>query len=737
MKLSFYQIPTLFVDNASYLGELIELENTEVNVDLRNISNISLLLPNEFEKYNYIKVEYKNKDYFYLLDTWDYYNNEKLTFRYKIDIIRTLHESNHLSNEVTVQRSSTLLDMNNKQLHYFWKNQSTKLGADLIKNYFDASPNYSPRDIVQRAWGNTKWVYVWLQPSIIKQATTTTGQIPYQYYFDRSSREDYITVNSYEIPLNRETYRYKWSILVGTKEGSFVMGSQSAPFGEGVSFWNDYPINQLYYVQDLNRWYRYEAYTRTDWVVLRGPTGSKSVRLKVQGFRPEAEFEQNIQRTYFNDLPIVPLGDASTNLHCLVFPTKTITVERQILIGVLGADIITKTFYWGIENFLPYIFDVESENSWGPMIADIKISNVSPVFGDSKTYRLESDDGVNPKIIIPASVPGTSINDLAGLNTLYINNQAATVDGETITLISPDNQNIIYPALRYKQEDLVELQSPFTLPTTNKQNVVFKKYYLSIAEDRVELDIPLLNSDGATQLYMYDDIGPGRNNTIVGFANPDLPIQERIYYLLRSPSSLFLSRDNTLPIFTSSYAAYSADNKNFIQQAELQRKTALYQGLVSGSAGASGSAITYENPAAGMLSATGEAANAVIRYQSEKKLFNWQLDNLKSASGSYKAASSTISLMLSLGLMRIWLEEYETDELDINIYNRLIDDIGFEYFDYSYTLSKIIEAMLQERNNKYYLQARLTGITAPYEDISLPLINILYDTLLKGVNIFI
>mgnify|MGYP001276820829 CR=1 FL=1 len=238
MKITFYQIAKLFPNNSTYLGELIELKTLEVNVDLSNISRINLLLDNDYQNYNYIKVAITENDYYYyFLETWTYYNSQKLKFQFKIDIIRTLQEKGLLNHEVNVLRYSNILEMTDEQKAYFWKNQETKLSSAQIKKYDMARIKYSDDDEVQRVWGNMKWLYVWLQPKKTQSIELGGKPYVYQYSFTKQIKEHIIETTSDQLPLDLMAYN--------------SAGSEPTPG------WYDYPVGQVYYCTDTQKYYRF------------------------------------------------------------------------------------------------------------------------------------------------------------------------------------------------------------------------------------------------------------------------------------------------------------------------------------------------------------------------------------------------------------------------------------------------------------------------------------------------
>ena len=102
----------------------------------------------------------------------------------------------------------------------------------------------------------------------------------------------------------------------------------------------------------------------------------------------------------------------------------------------------------------------------------------------------------------------------------------------------------------------------------------------------------------------------------------------------------------------------------------------------------------------------------------------------------HKAAAATVSFMLSLDIYDLWVETYTSNEFDIDLYNALINDVGFSYYNYQYSLQSIINNAHVGSSDKKYLQAIITGFTNNPKP-NLPLINILTQQLQEGVNIYL
>lgn len=710
MNITFYQVAKLFPNNSTYLGKLIELHTEEVNTNMSNMSKVSLLLDNKYQDYNYIKVAKSENDYYYyFLESYDYYNEGKTRFNYKIDIVRTLQEKNEINHDVNVVQYSNVLDkMTPKQQIYFWKNQQTKLGSEQIEKYSPASIKYSPVTDVQDVWGNIKWLYVWLQPK--QTASVDLGGNPYvyQYSFKKYIREKIINVLSTDLQIGKVWYDEAWN--------------------DPETGWNTYPVGQVYYCTDTNAYYRFVEEPAPN----RGNIWSDMLFPRYKRYLKQIkDFNKKNYEYYFHEIPNVQMTNMPNSLYCMVLPLADILVEREWLLDD-KRYYSWKTLNWGVDNIIPYLFDVNGDNNWNDWIVDIKLSLIPPFDMTDKDYEFRVDASTNmPKLSIPYTTPG---RDFSPIKTL----QYATTSTEEGVIKEND---IFFPFLRYKPAHLMEIDSNFTLPVVNQENVVFKKYYLSIVEERRELDIPKLREDKATQLFYYEDLQPGRTNIAFGYAPKYNNRKMIIYYLLHSPSTIFLDRDTSLPIFTTNYQSYLANNKNFVQQAQLQRNSELAQNLIgAGSSAVGASLLSMGVPNYGaslaISQAAGRAANALISYDTQKKQFNWQVDNIKSAPGNYKAASATVSFMLSLNIYDLWIETYTSNTFDKELYMQLINDVGYNYFNFAFNLGEIINDSYIGSSDKKFLQAWLTGLTNNAQ-VNLPLINILNDQLREGVNIFL
>lgn len=708
MKITFYQIAKLFPDNSAYLGELIELETLEVNVDLSNISRINLLLDNNYQEYNYIKVARTENDYYYyFLETWTYYNHQKLRFQYKIDIIRTLQEKGLLNHEVNVLRYSNILDMTDAQKAYFWKNQETKLSSAQIKKYDIARIKYSDNEEVQNVWGNMKWLYIWLQPKKTQSIELDGEPYVYQYSFTKQIKEHIIETTSDQLPLD----------LVAYKE------ARKQP----TQGWYSYPLGQAYYCTDTQKYYRFVQ----EPVPWGNPWQDVLFPIYKRYFKQIKDFEKTQYTYYFQNIPAVQMTNMPNSLYCMVLPLTEVLVRRE-WVAKEDLSLNWKELSWNADNIIPYLFDVDGDNVWNNYIVDIKLSLIPPFDVDDPSYECRVDTGTGlPLLTIPHTTPG---NDFRPIKTLH-SATIASSEGKVV------EDNVFFPFLRIKPTNIMEVESTFEFPEINKDNIVFNKYYLSIVEERRELDIPQLKADNATKLFYYEDLHPGRTNIAFGFAPEYENQKETIFYLLHSPSTIFFDRDTSLPIFTDNYQNYLANNKNFIQQAQLQRNSQLVQNLIgSGSQAIGAAGLSYVVPGySSVLSVTtaaGKAANAIIQHGVAKKQFDWQLDNIKSAPGNYKSATATVSFMLSLDIYDLWIETYTSNEFDIALYNELINDVGFNYYNYQYSLQSIIDNVYTGSSAKKYLQATITGFTNDPKP-NLPLINILAQQLQEGVNIYL
>lgn len=709
MKLSFYQINKLFIDNSSYLGELEELENKEVNVDVKNIGSFDLLLDDKYQTYNYIKVAKSETDYaYYYLEAQKYYNSTTTRFYYKLDVIRTMKEKDMINHDVNVTRYSNILDMSDEQKAYFWNNQDVKLSSNVIESYKEAYIPYNDDEEVRNKWYNMKWLYVWLQPRDNQsKAAGGTTQL-YQYNFKKNITETInVVATEDELP-------------IGATIKHYVLTYKGMDYYELLAF----PENSVWYAEDTQRYFRVVKHRRW-WLADQ----DMEYYWTMDGLK---DFEYTTTEYFLHTIPEVKISDVPNSLYCMVLPFTEVSVVRNY-IDSNGLS-KTKKLSWSADNVIPYLFDVEAENNWNEFIVDIKVSMVPPISLNSQKFEFGLDKQASndiPAVIIPNTIPGNDFTPLETLSSHTVRTEGAN------TLVS----EVFIPFMNTKITELVELDVNFKLPEVTKENVVQKKYYLSTVEQRQELDVPLLNHTKATRLYYYEDLFPGRTNVMMGYGPIEGSKREILYYLLHSPSTLFFDRDTSLPVFTSNYASYIASNKNFIQQAQLQRNSELAQSLISSGssaigAGAASAGLATYNPIPAAMNAGAKAINAGITHAVQKKQFNWAVSNMKAAPGNYKAATSTVSLMLSLGLFTLWLEQYKTNEFDVNIYNDLINDIGYEYFQFSYNLKVILDNVFTGTETKKFLQAKITGLTKDVV-INLPLIKILQKQLQEGVNIYL
>jgi hypothetical protein len=700
MNVSFFQVPKLFVENSTYLGELIELAKMEVNVDLKSLQKFDLLLSEIYQMYNYVGVELQpGSVYYYFLESQTYYNAQMRRFNYTIDVIRTLSEKKELSHNLHLSKYSNILEMSPEQETYFWKNQNVKVGATLIDKYHNAHYPYSELKGVQDVWKDMKWLYIWLQPRVTQ---TETGQI-FQYSFTKRITETIINVLAASLPMNQKLY-----------QGTYMYGL--------------YPLEQAYYATDTQRYFRCVQ----RWEYIAGTANRSYYKIII----PLVDFNATNTTYYLHTIPTVHVDGVPNSLYCLVLPMSKVELLRfYVENGVTKS----KTMIWSADELLPYLFDVEAQNNWNAFIVDAKVSLIPPTeLSAGRTrysvtqYSIQNEANIyTPAIIIESAVEGSSMNVIENLSHNVVRKAGSDI-------LSSD---IFMPFLKSKPNSLFKLNTSFTLPEVNKINVLQKKYCVSTVEKRQELDVVFLNATNAKTLYYFEDLFPGRTNVILGYG-PNTGNQETIlYYLLHSPSTIFFDRDNALPIFTTNYQAYIANNKNFVQQAQLQRDSELLQSLVSSGATAGGAAAVASSlkgysPYAAVAVTGGKIANAFISKDVQEKQFNWSVDNIKSAPGNYKAATATLSFMLTLDLYNIWIEEYKVNEFDVMLYDELIDHVGFDYYNFPYTLEDILDSIVEGASDKKFLQARLTGLTNE-NIINMPLINLLSKVLIEGVNIFI
>jgi len=310
------------LDNSSYLGELVELAKIEANLNMQNISRISLLLDEIYQEYNYIRVKDGTNTYYYYLESQEYYNNQKRKFWFNIDIIRTLYELEALNHNVNILKYSNVLDMTDQQKAYFWNHQNVKVGANIVEDYKESFIPYSTHEATQTLWKKMKWLYIWLQPR-----TTQTDDIAgmYQYDFTKQIKESIITVLESSLPLHIKMGQYHPA-------------------------YNTYAENQVYYTSDTQRYYR----CIIDWEYQNAPN-----RFYFKTFVIVEDFNYTTTKYYLHSIPTVEVNNIPNNLYCLVVPMSEVIVVRNYMDG---GTIKQKHLSWSADNILPYLFDVESEN---------------------------------------------------------------------------------------------------------------------------------------------------------------------------------------------------------------------------------------------------------------------------------------------------------------------------------------------------------------------------------------
>lgn len=711
------------ISNSSYFGSLIEQKSEEVNVNLENISQFSLLLSSSYMDYNYVMVDGK----YYFLDGYKYYNNEKSHFTYKIDILRTVHEMDMTNHEVRLNRFSNLLYMTPEQRNYFWKNQEIKLNPNIIEKYDGINLKYSNDPYTQQVWEDVRWVYIWLQPRSLQKYTVGALEFPYKYMFERLQTESVIEVLSTDLPIGMKSPYWKETFLT-PKAPDLIFHYANGQTGV-KNFWYDYPINQLYYLTDAQMYVRYvekrlPTYDSGDYLF-----GKKE---KFRLFLPEADISFGKTKYYMNDCPVVEMNGIPNSLYCLVLPTTKVKIIREYSTH-LGTGVYEAP--WSADDVLPFLFDAQSTNAWGEYIVDMKVSMIPPFELSDTGVNLLVDDNL-PALKIKQTVKGDHLN---GITNLFVDTKVTENDDDSFT--SDSKLRLFLPFLRKQPAGLFDTYGAFSLPTVNKDSVIKRKYMLSIAEQRIELDIPLLVSDNATKLVYYEDLNPGRTNMIVGFVPEYESVQDRLYYLLHSPSTMFISRDTSMPVFTTAYQNYLANNKNFIQQAELQRNTQLANSLInagSQAAGATGvaAAVPSYSPMAAYSGALSQGVSALLTHNMQKQVFNWNIDNMKNAPGNYKAASATVTFMLTLDLYNVWIETFRSNDFDVDIYEDMISEVGYAYYNFQFNLKYLLERLYEGQDEKKYLSAVLTGLTFDYP-IQRPLLLILQRQLQEGVNIYL
>lgn len=685
MKLELYQVPHLLLNSSTYLGSLNQPVYYELNVNLNNLRNIKLILPVNYVNYNYIKVIDGSKFYYYILDNFKYYNNDQVELDYRLDVVRTFSERRDRDLDVRLTKFSELISFNDLQKEsYFWKNQDIKLSGEIFKDKNDVIIDTNHSQEVREYLNETKWIYIWLQPKTAK--ADDEGNVTYQYKLTQRISENVIDITSNDLP---GVYAYRW-----------IYGDEWKRFDNNqvVEWPNSYQVGQIYYTTDTEKYYQFR-----EWI-----TGNGMTKKHNRGFF-ELDNYKNDNVWYIRDLNPVTNQFLPTSAYCIVLPTQTIFVNYP------GRS----QRMWDANSFLNMILDGDKEESWLPNIIDMQISNMPPI--DLSNLDVTKTFGYL-----------TITSDFYGLQGFH-----GTVEhyksGEKQTLYD------FIPALTYKLSEPIKYNSDFKLVNKiNQETLVYNKHYLSMFENRVELDIPLLVNDNALQLYLYEDIQPGRSTVMLGFA----PEENTLEYLIHSASTLLIDRDLSLPIFTTAYEQYVSTNKNFVKQAELSRNTQLQQGLVnSGSQvlGASAVSLSMEsyNPSNTLIRATGGAANTLIAYNAQKKQFNWSVDNMKSAPGNYKGASATTSIILTLMMSGYWIENYTSTEFDKYLYKDVISEIGYDYFDMRFKLSEVLNKLSNGLSqSRGFIQGRLIGID--FEDYELNILSyILNEELIKGVKVYL
>ena len=709
MIVEFYQVPIIMLNNSSYLGNLAVVEDKEVNVNLKDLRNIDLFLPKEFVKYNYIKITDDNQNFYYMLDNYRYDSGNNVRLYYKIDVLRTIKDFNNLEYNVRLNRYSGLLDFTEEENNYFWDNQPNKLGTNIISKYYNLRNNKSESfsGTGESVLSEMTWVYMWIQP----KAEIVEGNIPYNYKLTRGFRdEDLVTGNDNEFPEVGQEY--------------FIARTSSEIKFFGHKFFDNYPTGTVFYNTDEDLYY-----------ISRSRKNSWFERYFLGVFVDYAWVEVITKPLAFETYSLSNLRMIEDNmtlpLYTLVFPMDTIGVQNDVDMAYTD-----KHLRWGIDEILPYISDPEVENTWVDNVVDIKISNVAP-FDISKVLRRTIN---NNYVILKGSL---SNHEYGEIPNLY--NRVRKFGGNSLDIANEIDNDLYIPMVIEKPSGLTQLDSDFDLEhlPIDKENMIENKFYLSLLESRIELDISNLKENKAYELYFYEDVSPGRSNLLVGYVPGDLEDSDKIRYLIHSPSTLSIDRDLSAPLFTAAYNQYLANNKNFIAQAELSRKTQLTQGLVnSGSQalGATSAAISMPgyNPSNAITRAAGGAINSIISYQAQEKQFRWQLDNIKNASGSYKSASATLNTIMNLHQIKPFISKYTSNTFDKKLYNQLVKEMGYEYFDYKFRLDKILNNL----NNVYsedvaYIQGRFTNANQASTDMKLTiLLRILNERLQEGIKVY-
>ena len=686
MKIELYQVPHLLLNSSTYLGSLNQPVYYELNVNLNNLRNIKLILPVSYTNYNYVKVIDGSKFYYYILDNFKYYNNDQVELDYRLDVVRTFSERRDRDLDVRLTKFSELISFNDLQKEsYFWKNQDIKLSGDIFKDKNDVIIDTSHYKDVGEYLDETKWLYIWLQPKDTVSDKDTN--VPYQYKLTQRISENVIDVLDVDIPKDTATwdkFRKAWTIGNGLSASDVV------------DWPTEFLIEQIYYATDTEKYYIFREWT----------SGST---IRKRAFEELRDYN-NDDVWYINNLKPVKNQFLPTSAYCIVLPTQTIYVHYPN-----GSQ-----RKWDANSFLTMILDGDKEDSWLPNLIDMQISNIPPI-------------DLNNLLISKNAIGSLNIaSDIYGLQGFH----------GTVEYYRGNVEQTLHdfiPALTYKLSEPIKYKSDFKLvDKINQETLIYNKHYLSMFENRVELDIPLLINDNALQLYLYEDIQPGRSTIMLGFA----PEENTLEYLIHSASTLLIDRDLSLPIFTTSYEQYVSSNKNFVKQAELSRNTQLQQGLVnSGSQtlGASAVSLSMEsyNPSNTLIRATGGAVNTLIAYNAQKKQFNWSVDNMKSAPGNYKGASATTSIILTLMISGYWIENYTSTDFDKHLYKDVISEIGYDYFDMRFKLSEVLDKLSNGLSqSRGFIQGRLIGVD--FKDYELNILSyILNEELIKGVKVYL
>lgn len=701
MRVEFHQVPIILLSNSSYLGNLTIITDKEVNVNLRDLRNIDLFLPKDYIKYNYIKVIDNDNSYFYILDNYRYESGDNVRLFYKIDIIRTLRNFNNLDYNIRLNKYSGEMNLSDKQKNYFWNNQSIKLGGNILNDNVNVFPKrletvISGPPLLQ----GMQWVYIWLKP----RQEQLENQVRSQYKMRKVNMGDTAVVDKPYTSIPNPNAEYFTT---------FSSNYYSIEFGH--DWFDNYPVgtvfktvdpnsgNNIFYVskQKRNSWFEQllGVIMTTRWVeVTTEPINNEIYSI--------------------TDMPVIDSGSISLPLHLLAFPVDNVRFYYNT----------DKWYDWGIDNVLPYLNDPTAENDWADNIVDVKISSIPP-FDVTLAATFVRDN--EPCIMHSGygNFPGMLHN-------------VKRFDGTVVDTDKELENDIYIPSLAFKPSGLLEMESDFKIQNVivNRNNTIYNKFYISVLEDRIELDIALLKHDNATKLVYYEDISPGRSNIMLGFT---VKGDNELRYLVHSPSTLSLDRDLSLPLFTSAYGEYLANNKNFMAQAELSRKTQLTTGLInSGAQGVGAAAVSLTMPGYSPINAVaraaGGAANSIITYKAQQQQFKWSLDNIKSSPGSYKAANATLITRYNLGLMFPWISKYTSTDFDIELYEQLVEEIGYEYFDYKFKLRDIL-TNLESNYNKptAILQGRLVGLGVTEMDAEITiLLSVLNEKIQEGIQVY-